>query len=155
MIRCAVIVASVCATAHADPQLKSTTLMLSRARTRPARLLAKNVDIEIVRAQTPCALRLVIEPQHTLFKRFAITVFYQVNAGGAVTSSKSPTTLDVVAVGAEPITTKHARVEIIRKKAHDFDAKLEGTFDYSSSQWTLTGTVRIEGDTCVAHSSTE
>ena len=155
MGRCAVLIAWLaCATAHADPQLKSTTLVLARAKTKPTRLLAKKVDIEVMRQLTPCSLRLVIEPQHTLFKRFSITVFYQAGANG-VTSSKSPTTLDVVAVGAEPITTKHARVEVIRKKPHDFDAKLDATFDYGTSQWTLGGTVRIEHDTCGTQSSTE
>jgi hypothetical protein len=136
--------------AHAETHAKSTSLVLARGKTKPARLLAKKIEVDVVRTVTPCALRLVVEPQHPLFKRFSIDVGYQVGAGGAIKSGKSPVNAEIVAVGAsDPIATKRGRVEVTKRTAHDFDVKLDATFDHGSSAWTLSGTVRIEDAACL------
>jgi hypothetical protein len=136
--------------ADAETHAKSTSLVLARGKTKPARLLAKKIEVDVVRTVTPCALRVVVEPQHPLFKRFSIDVGYQVGAGGAVKGGRSATIAEVVAVGAaSPIPTKRGHVEVTPRKAHDFDVKLDATFDHGSSAWTLSGTVRIEDAACL------
>jgi hypothetical protein len=144
------VLALTAASAHADTRAKSTQLMLARGKTKPARVLAKKIEVDTVRTVNPCTLRVVVEPQHPLFKRFAIDVDYQVGAGGAIKNGRTPVNAEIVAVGAaDPIATKRGHVEVTRKKAHDFDVKLDATFDHSNSAWTLSGTVRIEDAACL------
>jgi hypothetical protein len=136
--------------AHADTHAKSTKLVLARGKTKPARLLAKKIEVDVVRRVTPCALRVVVEPQHPLFRRFSIDVGYQVGSDGAVKSSRSVATAEVVAVGAaDPIAVKRGHVEVTKRTGHDFDVKLDATFEHGSSAWTLSGTVRIEDAACL------
>lgn len=134
-----------CATAaHAETRAKSTTLSLTRSKAKPTRLLVKKIEAEVVGASAPCSLRLVITPQHTLFKRFSIELSFP-----PAKNKRSPVSLEVEAVGtADPIATKRGHVEIVKRAGHDFDAKLDTTFDHGASTWTLTGVVRVEQATC-------
>jgi len=137
------------ATAYAEPRA-TTTLTLARGKTKPARLLAKKVEVDVLRSLTPCALKLVIESQHTLFKRFSIDVGYEATASGSIKNGRSPVTAEIVVVGeANPVATKRGHVDITRRKSNAFDAKLEVTFDHGSSPWTLSGVVRVEDAACL------
>ncbi|HEY5946393.1 MAG TPA: hypothetical protein VIV40_12910 [Kofleriaceae bacterium] len=134
----------------AEPRAKSTTLTLGRNKTKPVRLLVKKIEIDVLRSLTPCSLRIVVEPQHILFKRFSIEVGYQVDASGAIKNARGPISAEVTAVGtSNAIETKRGHADITRRKAHDFDVKLDTTFDHGSSQWTLAGTMRIEDAACL------
>ena len=136
--------------AHAETRAKTTTLSLARSKTKPARLLVKKIEAEVVGTTVPCSLRLVITPQHTLFKRFSIDIPFPAK------TKRSPLNVEVEAVGsADPIATRRGHAELIKRAARDFDAKLDTTFDHSASSWTLTGVVRVEDATCTSYSSTK
>src|SRR5215216_3139680 len=121
-----------CATAaHAETRAKTTTLSLTRSKAKPTRLLVKKIEAEVVGASAPCSLRLVITPQHTLFKRFSIELSFPSK------NKRAPLSLEVEAVGtADPIATKRGHVEIVKRAGGDFDAKLDTTFDHGASTWT-------------------
>lgn len=139
------------APAHAEPaRVKSTTLTLGRVKAKPARLLAKKIEVDPVRTLTPCQLKLVVDTQHPLFKRFTIEVGYQANASGAIENSRGGTSAEIVTAGsATPIKSTRGQLVVTRKKSHDFDAKLDVTFEHNSTPWTLSGTVRVENAACL------
>jgi len=138
------------AVAHAETRAKTTTLSLARTKAKPARLLVKKIEAEVVGTTVPCSLRLVITPQHTLFKRFSIDVPFPTK------TKRAPASLEVEVVGTEdPISTRRGSVELVKRAGHDFDAKLDTTFDHGASTWTLTGVVRVENASCASYSSTK
>ena len=137
--------------AHAEPtKVKSTTLTLGKVKAKPARLLANRVTADVTRSVTPCILKVVVEPQHPLFKRFAIELGFEVNATGAIKNGSGPLTAEIKVAGASaPFVAKTGRVEVTRKKSHDFDAKLTLEFEHEAVPWTLSGTVRVENAACL------
>ena len=145
----AVVVCSLAARAAADPRASSTTLTLARGKTKPVRVLAKQVEVDVVRPLTPCLLKVVIEPQHPVFKRFTIDITYAVTSSGAIRTQRSPIGAEILAIGkADPIATRRGQVDVTRRKPRAFDAKVSATFDHGASQWTLSGVVKLEDAAC-------
>ena len=138
------------ATAHADTRVGSTALTLARPKAKATRLLAKKVEVEVVRPLTPCMLKLVVESQHTLFKRFTIEVGYQVDSSGAIKNGRNGSSAEIKVAGeAAPVMTKQGHVDITRRKSHSFDAKLDVPFEHGGVTWTLGGVVKIEDAACL------
>ena len=149
-MRAIVVVCLLAAHAAADTRAASTTLTLTRGKTKPVRVLAKKVEVDVVRPLTPCVLKVVIEPQHPMFKRFTLEIGYQVTSSGAIKNLRGPINAEIVAIGAsDPITTRRGQVDVTPRKPHAFDAKVSATFDHSSSQWTLSGVVKLEDAACL------
>ena len=150
MKRLALTLVCLAATAEAGPpKAASTQLTLARGKAKPARLLAKKVEVDGLRPLTPCVLKLEIESQHTLFKHFSIVVTYEATSSGAIKNGRGPISAEIKVAGeASLIATKRGFVDITRRKS-GFDAKLETTFDHGSSPWTLSGTVRIDDAACL------
>lgn len=139
------------ASAHAEPtKVKSTALTLGKVKAKPARLLANRIAVDVTRPLTPCLLKLVVDAQHPLFKRFTIEVGYQVNSSGAIKNGSGPLSAEIKVAGASaPFVAKSGQVAVTRTKPHDFDAKLQLAFEHEGVPWTLAGTVRIVDAACL------
>jgi hypothetical protein len=149
-MRALAVVCLLAAHAAADTRASSTALTLTRGKAKPIRVLAKKIEVNVVRPLTPCVLQVVVEPQHPMFKRFTFEITYQVSSSGAIKSSRGPINAEIVAIGAaDPINTRRGQVEVTARKSHAFDAKLSAMFDHSNSQWTLSGVVKVENAACM------